>query len=297
MISSDGGDSWKLATTDDIATPWLRLAANSPELSDNAGWNDAANYSTIQNVVVRDELYLLARADRGMQTWRFDAAGATWSRLVKNIPEWADDGGWDKPEYYSTIQTAVVGNELFLLARAANGMQTWKFDGAALSQLVKRTPEWADDGGWDKPEYYSTIQTAVVGDELFLLARAANGMQTWKFDGAGWSQLVKRTPGWADDGGWDKPQYYLTIQTAVVGNELFLLGRAGNGMQTWKFDGAGWSQLVKRTPEWADEGGWDKPEYYSTIQTAVVGNELFLLAVRQTACKRGSLMALPGLSW
>jgi hypothetical protein len=55
LVSSDGGDSWKIATTSDTAVPWIRLAADTPALSDEEGWDDVTNYSTIQTAVVNKQ--------------------------------------------------------------------------------------------------------------------------------------------------------------------------------------------------------------------------------------------------
>ncbi|MGH9160381.1 MAG: BNR-4 repeat-containing protein, partial [Vicinamibacteraceae bacterium] len=117
LMSGDGGDSWKIATTADVVAPWVRLAAGSPELSDDDGWDDVRNYSTIQTAVVKDELYLLARANKGIATWKFDAGDSRWSVLTLNDPALSDDDGWNDITNYSTIQVAVAGNELYLVAR------------------------------------------------------------------------------------------------------------------------------------------------------------------------------------
>jgi hypothetical protein len=106
----------------------LQLVANRPEWSDATGWSDVDNYSTIQTAVVNDELYLLARANGGVHAWKFNAASNSWSRLVANSPEWSDATGWSDVSNYSTIQTAVVNDELYLLARANRGIRTLKLN-------------------------------------------------------------------------------------------------------------------------------------------------------------------------
>jgi hypothetical protein len=125
LISGDGGDTWKIATTSDVNTPWVRLAAGSPELSDQDGWDDVTNYATIQTAVVNEELYLLARANLGMHTWKFDAGNSNWALVAVNMPVWSDAAGWNDGANYSTIQTAVVQDALYLVARSNGGMSTW----------------------------------------------------------------------------------------------------------------------------------------------------------------------------
>ncbi len=284
LVSSDSGYSWKIATTQDMITPWSWLTANRPEWSDANGWGDVANYSTIQTAVINNELYLLARANKGIQTWKFNAGNKSWSQLASNSPDWSDANGWGDVANYSTIQTAVINNELYLLARANKGIQTWKFNAGSnsWSQLASNSPEWSDADGWDDVANYSTIQAAVVNSELYLLARANKGIQTWKFNAGNksWSQLASNSPDWLDADGWDDVANYSTIQAVVVNNELYLLARANKGIQTWKFNAGNksWSQLASNSPEWSDTDGWDDVANYSTIQTVVVNNELYMLA-------------------
>ena len=51
-------------------TGWSRLARNNPSWADNLGWADVSNYSTIQTVSSGTDLYLMARANRGIITLR-----------------------------------------------------------------------------------------------------------------------------------------------------------------------------------------------------------------------------------
>jgi hypothetical protein len=107
---------------------WSRPAVDSPAWSDASGWNDVTNYSTIQTAVVNNQLYLLARADAGIHTWRFNAGNDSWSMLRGDSPAWSDASGWNDVDNYSTIQTAVANNVLYLLARANAGIHTWRLN-------------------------------------------------------------------------------------------------------------------------------------------------------------------------
>jgi hypothetical protein len=231
--------TWKL---DPDAKAWIKLAENDPKLADSNGWDDPANYSTIQTVVVRGKLYLLARGGKGMQTWRFDIESYSWIRLMKDSPQLADSNGWDDPANYSTIQTAVLNHKLYLLARGGRGMQTWVFNPdvspAQWTRLVKDSPSLSDAEGWNDITNYTTIQAVVMLGELYLLARANAGIYTWKFhtETSSWSRLAANNPGWSDASGWDDAANYSTIQAAVVKDGLYLLARANKGMHTWKFN-------------------------------------------------------------
>ncbi|MGH9160754.1 MAG: hypothetical protein ACRD2X_12325, partial [Vicinamibacteraceae bacterium] len=195
-----------------------------------------------------------------------------------------DDDGWNDITNYSTIQVAVAGGELYLVARANRGIMTWKFDvaGKRWPRLTLHDPALSDDDGWNDITNYSTIQVAVAGGELYLVARANKGIITWKFDPKGnrWQRLTLNQPALSDDNGWDDVANYSTIQTAAVGDELYLLARAGRGMHTWKLDAGNgrWDLLSINMPRWADDSAWDDVANYSTIQTAVVNDELYVLA-------------------
>ncbi len=284
LISSDSGDSWKIATTQDFLAGWFRLASNAPKLSDDQGWDDQTNFSTIQTQVAGEELFLLARANKGINTWKFNTESNTWTKLASNTPALSDTLGWDDESNYSTIQTQVVNGELFLIARADKGINTWKFntESNTWTKLASNTPALSDTLGWDDESNYSTIQTQVVNGELFLLARADKGINTWKFNAESntWAKLVSNTPALSDTLSWDDESNYSTIQTQVVNGELFLLARADKGINTWKFNTGSntWAKLASNTPIWSDNNGWKDETIYTTIQTTVVNDKLFLLA-------------------
>jgi hypothetical protein len=83
---------------------WIRLALGTPEWSDEEGWKDVSNYSTIQTAVVSNKLHLVARGNEGIHTWRLEADD-TRIRLTLGTPEWSDEEGWKDVTNYSTIQT------------------------------------------------------------------------------------------------------------------------------------------------------------------------------------------------
>ena len=152
------------------------------QLSTCSSWDAVSRYSTIRNAVVRNEPFLMARANAGIAIWRNDTENNSWSSLP-NGPEWSDANGWADVTNYSTIQTAVVNNELYLLGRTDDAIALFKFD--PVNELWTRLPngpEWSDASGWADVTNYSTIQTAVVNTELYLLARADAGIAIWKYD-------------------------------------------------------------------------------------------------------------------
>jgi hypothetical protein len=236
----NAADAVRRARRLSLTSKWSELSVRRPGWSDAAGWDDVANYSTIRLAVARDDLYLLGRGGDGMQTWRFDTATLSWNQLSRGRPPWSDARGWDDVANHSTIRLAVARDDLYLLGRSGDGVQTWRFDTATLrwKELSAGQPPWSDAAGWDDVANHSTIQLAVARDDLYLLGRGNNGADTWRFDTAtaSWSKRSDDTPEWSDMEGWDDVANYSTIRMVVARDDLYLLGRSGDGVDTWRFD-------------------------------------------------------------
>lgn len=210
-------------------------------------------------------------------------------------PGWADEGVWTDASYYSTLQRVVAGDELYLLVRTQNGMDTWQFNSAHRNwvQLTTATPAWSDEAGWDQEEYYSTIQAVAAENDhplahkkLYLFGRYADGMHTWVFDTTThtWAEVVNvlEWPDWSDANGWNKPEYYRTIKTVALGHRIFLLGRQPGGVLTWYLDTTlnVWTPFIPPLdsviPDFTDANGWTNPAYYLTMQVIAYKGQLFL---------------------
>jgi hypothetical protein len=319
IASLTAGSAWAAATPLERLLPGVRVLSQPPRLQsvgdalpdlqlpfwgDGASWNQPQYYETIQAGTRRkpktrqsadidgdgqDEL--IARSAAGILVHRFNPDVGQWVPLP-NGPPWADANGWDQPQYYETIQTADIDGDgrAELLARGAGGITVWKFTTENSWVQLPDGPAWADDGSWDQPQYYTTIQCADIdGDgRAELLARGAGGITVWKFTAENsWMQLPDGPP-WADANGWDHPQYYETIQCAdfllpgdpgYAGDgthkQAVLLARGADGIQIWRCTGAfqGWELLAAHNPEWSDYWNWDYPQYYRTIQTADIDGD------------------------
>ncbi len=253
---------------------WNEVSTSGP-FTNPQGWIFPYYYSTIQTADIDGDgaAELLARSASGVETYKWDQSQSSWTLLRTESPAWSDTNGFDHPQYYETIQTADIDGDgaAELLGRGVDGMDTYKWNGSEWTLLKSADPDWSDAGGWDKAEYYTTIQTADIdgekGDEL--LARGAGGMDTYKWTGSEWKFLKSSSPPFSDAAGWNHPQYYLTIQTADIDGDgaAEMLARSGGGMETFKWNGTAWGHLKSEDPEWTDKGGWDQSEYYTTIQT------------------------------
>ena len=284
----DGMLTYKFDTEVDTWTP---IRQKPPGGSEKEGWEKPDCYATIQAAAVGSDLYYMGRGAEGMWTSKLDTHTNEYTSVRARTPRWCNRMGWDLPDRYTTIQTAVIGTDLYYIGRGVGGMSTYKLDTIAnkISVISTSTPNWSNEQGWDKPEYYSTIQTVAVGTDLYYFGRAADGISTYKLDTKTkqFTEVSSGWPMWSDDEGWDEPQYYSTIQTAVVGNEVFCLGRGPSGVQACvlKTQDGTWSYASgARTLRYCSDGkGFDGMEYCSTIRTAVVGDSLYCIA----RCKDG----------
>jgi hypothetical protein len=227
---------------------------------------------------------LLARRAAGMYTYRFDIDSQDWELVAAANPGMSDYAGWDQPQYYTTIRTADIDGDgaAELLARAAAGMRTYRFNTASQSwDFVPASDLGMTDGsGWDQHKYYSTIQTGDIdGDGAAeLLARYGDGLHVFRFNAASedWEFVPTSDLGMTDGSGWDQHKYYSTIQTGDIDGDgaAELLARYGDGLHVFRFntDSQDWDG-VPVSGLGMDTAGWDLPEHYSTIQTGDIDGD------------------------
>jgi hypothetical protein len=213
-------------------------------LPDVDGWNRAEFYETMQTADMDGDgaAELLIRGRDGLRVYRWRKASRTFDSIGQPPLLFPSSERWGEPWYYQTIQTGDVDGDgaAELLARAEDGLHTYRWNeatsrfdevGSTLTALADFPDEWY----W--PGYYQTIQTADVdGDGTAeLLARGGDGLHTWRW-GDGWTEAGP-VLSLSDANGWDKPQHWLTIQTADVDGDgtAELLARGIDGLHTWRW--------------------------------------------------------------
>jgi hypothetical protein len=272
---------------------WIDLL-DGPPLSDLAGWNGPTYYETIQcaDLDSDGQAEIIARGYGGIFAWRYDNDPSSptyqqWPQLA-NGPGWGDPGGWNLPQYYTTIQCADIDGDgrAELLGRDGDGIQVWKYDGTANAwSEMPRGPGLSDAGGWNQPPYYETIQCADLDSDgqAEIIARGYGGAGAWRYDNSPssptyqqWVQ-VNSTIGWSDPAGWGDPTKYETIQWADIDGDgaAELLGRGANGIEVYKYDPkANTLNQLPNGPAWSDSpGGWNKAEFATTIQCADIDGD------------------------
>jgi MYXO-CTERM domain-containing protein len=129
-------------------------------LSNDRGWTDITNYSTIHLADVDGDrdLDVCARGDRGILCWPFEGSGFG---AETTGPELSDDSGWARPIYYRTIRFADIDGDGDddLCARAAAGIRCWLADGGRFGEGLVG-PEWSDEAGFWPLRHHTTMRLA-----------------------------------------------------------------------------------------------------------------------------------------
>jgi hypothetical protein len=218
-----------------------------------------------------------------------DQNGSSAAQSHKSVqlpptPAWGDLGGWDQPQYYSTIQLADIdgAGRAELIGRGPGGILVNRFDTATQAWIAKHpVPPLGDAAHWDQPQYYTTIQLADIdGDgQAELIGRGVEGVEVWHYHPAtdSWTKLGPSDPfadpahGAADSTPWDQPQYYSTIRLADIDGDgqAELVGRSIEGIRVYHWDRKSCRWILRSSgPILADADGWDQPKHYSTIRLA-----------------------------
>lgn len=246
-----------------------------PALSDDSGWSDPSNWSTMRmgDLNADGRADLCARANAGIRCWLSE--GDAFTEPAIEGPALADDVGWAAPAYHGTLRMADVDGDGRddLCVRSASDFRCYRSidtgDGTGFAEPLT-LPDLADENGWNAPSRYGTIRMADIdGDNrVDLCARAAEGMQCWPSTAAGFGPPIAG-PAWGDDVGWARPEYWSTIRLVDVDADgrADLCARAAAGLRCHLATDDGFGDAITG-PNWADDNGWGDYDNYSTIRFA-----------------------------
>ncbi len=245
----------------------LSIAVEGPGWADASGWGNFQYHSTLRLLDIdgdgKDDL--CARAAKGIVCLKSTANGFGPSL---EGPAWSDAQGLDKAKYYGTLRTGDVNGDGKddLCMRTQEGVECWLSDGDGFSTRVQG-PGWSDGSGWGEMPYWSTIRLADVNGDgrADLCARAAAGLRCHFSTGNGFGDAVI-VAALSDDTGWADPSNYLTLRTGDVDGDRAqdLCIRANAKVICYRWDGSAFVSFDG--PAWSDEEGWNKPQYFHTIQ-------------------------------
>jgi MYXO-CTERM domain-containing protein len=253
----------------------LAASVAGPALSDESGWDDPSNWSTLRmgDLDGDGRADLCARANAGIRCWM--SLGDAFDETAIEGPALADDVGWESPAYHGTLRMADVDGDGRddLCVRSAADFRCYPANGP--STAAGFGDPWtlldlSDALGWDEPARYGTIRMADIdGDaRVDLCARAAEGMRCWPSTGTGFGPPIDG-PSWSDAAGWRRPEYWSTIRVVDVDGDgrADLCARAADGMQCHLSEAGGFSDAIAG-PAWSDDSGWGDYDNYSTIRFA-----------------------------
>lgn len=240
-----------------------------PPLSDSNSWNNVIYYGTIRMGDINGDgaKDLCARAVDGIHCWLSD--GQSFSQEIIG-PQWSDSLGWDNFQYWSTIRVADINGDGLddICGRGPDGIECYLSNGESFPYYIQG-PRITDNTGWDDYDNYSTIRMADINGDgsMDICARANRGIWCWLWTGAGFGTRIDG-PQLSDAEGWWDMTNFTTIRFADINGDFRydICARADTGVYCWLSQGDSFSQSPVTGPQWADSGGWNLPQYYTTIR-------------------------------
>ncbi len=254
----------------------LVASVAGPGLSDDTGWADASNWSTLRmgDIDGDGRADLCARANAGIRCWLSE--GDAFAAAAIEGPALADEVGWADPAYHGTLRMADVDGDGRddLCVRSAADFRCYPSTGTGFGDPWT-LPDLGDGLGWAVPSRYGSIRMADIdGDaRIDLCARAAEGMRCWASTGAGFGPPIEG-PSWSDASGWSRPEYWSTIRLVDVDGDgrADLCARAAAGLRCHLSEGDGFAEAIEG-PGWSDDSGWGDYDNYSTIRFADIDGD------------------------
>lgn len=258
---------------------WQDVNAGNLGLSDAAGWSQPQYYETLRLADINGDgqAELLIRGSAGLFTAVFNQAIGQWQNINAGTLGLTDAGGWNLPQYYSTLRLADIDGDgkAELLLRAGDGLHTFAFNQTNEQWQDINAPILGmdDANGWSQAQYYETLQLADInGDgQAELIFRGPFGLFTYAYDRVHkyWYDLNAGTLGLTDAGGWNLPQYYRTLRLADIDGDgqAELLLRSATGLHTFAFNQTSkqWQDINAPILGMDDANGWNQPQYYETL--------------------------------
>lgn len=130
-----------------------------PLLSDESGWAQEDNFSTIRmgDIDGDGDDDVCARANNGMLCWK--ANGSSFDADPISGPDYSDAAGFDDPSQFRTITLGDVNGDGMadICGRETIGFRCWLSNGDGFPTVVPGR-SWSSDAGWDEPQYYATLR-------------------------------------------------------------------------------------------------------------------------------------------
>ena len=135
-------------------------AITGPALSDENGWSELDNYSTIRlaDIDGDGDRDVCGRANDGMRCWPWQ--GSAFGAAIMG-PDLSDEGSWDYANYHRSIRVGDVNGDgrADICGRGYSRLYCWLSDGTGFPTRIEG-PGWSNAGNWWKAQYHGTIRIA-----------------------------------------------------------------------------------------------------------------------------------------
>jgi hypothetical protein len=260
--------------------------ASGPNLTDAAGWNQPAYYSTLQTADINGDGQneIIARGKDGLHAW--ELVNGAWLE-TGTLPALSDAAGWNDPSYYQTLTFAHLqagSRQMDLVARASDGIHVWRYEagsrswvelGASSERPLANGKATATSTDWTQPAHYANILVGDVNhdgvDEL--IARGQQGLQVYSWDAATSSWHAESPSGpLSDEDGFTDRSSYLSVQFVAAGSAAtahsYVVARSSSGLQVLEWQNGSW-HIVSADGPFADAGSSNAPDLRMSVRTYV----------------------------
>jgi hypothetical protein len=277
-VTGRGTDAIHLIEYDTAHNSWRSLNGFSI-FSNASGWNRPEYYLTLKTTTLNNKVYITGRGAHHFYVIEYDPMHNSW-RSLSELIAFSDASGWNRPEYYLTLQTIALNNKLYVMGRGAHTIHLVEYDPAKNSwQSLNGFLTFTDASSWNRPEYYLTLQITVLNSRLYITGRGAHHFYVIEYTPTenSWQSLSEFSI-FSDASGWNRPEYYLTLQTTVLNSKLYITGRGAHHFYVVEYDPFenNW-QSLSGFSMFSDASGWNRPEYYLTLQTVALNNKLYVI--------------------
>jgi hypothetical protein len=246
-----------------------------PALSDDSGWDEPDNWSTIRMGDINGDglADVCARAGAGVRCW--ESTGTGFGEAIVG-PELSDAVGWGVLRHATSLRLADVDGDGDddLCSRAGAGFRCHLSDAGAFATAITG-PTLSNATGWGDPSNYGTIQMGDIdGDGLDdVCGRADSGMKCWRSTGTGFGDAIDG-PAWNDASGFDHVSHWGTIRLIDVDGDGLadLCARTADGFTCHLSMGDAFGAATAAAPL-RNDNGWDDYDNYSTIRMADVDGD------------------------
>jgi len=274
-----GGIYCGLATGTGFATPTIVTT----DYSDVQGWDQSQYYDSLRMADVTGDghIDICGRGGAGIICSFGNGNGTFGAAQLVLSTGYTDAGGWNQPQYGSTIMFADINGDgkADACGRGQGGVYCGLATGTGFATPTIVSTDFTDAGGWNQSQYYDSMRMAdVTGDgHVDICGRGQSGIYCAFGNGNGTfgaAHLV--TTDFSDAVGWNLPQYGSTIMFADIDGDgkADVCARGAAGVFCALSTGTGFGPTFLASPDFTDAQGWNQSIYYDSLLrlSGVVGN-------------------------